>query len=63
MGVRMIPVRHKETGQETQIGESAWPYFAGAYERLDQPADEQPAVDQPNKQARQQQATTSDKEK
>ncbi|MGW4406516.1 hypothetical protein ACWEJ6_20980 [Nonomuraea sp. NPDC004702] len=35
---RMIPVRHRETGQETQVGESAYPYFAGAYERLDQPA-------------------------
>lgn len=63
MARRMIPVRHKETGQTTEVGESAFPYFAGVYERLDQPADEQPAVGQPNKRARQQQAATSDKEK
>jgi hypothetical protein len=33
----MIKVRHKETGDVRMLGESAFPYFAGIYERLDQP--------------------------
>lgn len=33
---RMIPVRHKETGQETTVSEQAFGYFAEHYERLDQ---------------------------
>lgn len=38
---KMIRVRHKETGQETTVAESAYGYFAGHYDRLD----EQPAQD------------------
>jgi hypothetical protein len=37
MPPRMIRVRHKETGDERMLGESAFPYFAGIYERLDEP--------------------------
>lgn len=36
MARRMIPVRHRETGQETTVSEQAYGYFAGHYERLDQ---------------------------
>jgi hypothetical protein len=43
---RMIPVRHRDTGLETLVGESAFPYFAAHYERLDEIA---PALVQPNK--------------
>lgn len=59
MPPRMIPVRHRETGQETRVGESAYPYFAGAYERLDQPADKPPT---PDKSASKRPATTTSKE-
>jgi hypothetical protein len=64
MGNRMIPVRHRETNQETKVGESAYPYFAGAYERLDQPAERAPEKPQtaPDKSASKRPAATKDKE-
>lgn len=45
---RMIPVRHRETGQVTSVSEQAYGYFAGHYERLDQPAEQAPAADTPS---------------
>ncbi|MEV6159418.1 hypothetical protein AB0L53_54710 [Nonomuraea sp. NPDC052129] len=64
MGARMIPVRNIETGQETKVGESAFPYFAGTFERLDQPAadpvDDTPS--KPDKSAAKRPATTESKE-
>lgn len=62
MAARMISARDKETGQEIQIGESAFPYFAASLERLDEPAEQQPPTVTPDKSARRRPATTEDKE-
>lgn len=66
MGARMIPVRNIETGQETQVGESAFPYFAGTFERLDQPDNptpvEAPKTRTPDNSATTRPATTESKE-
>lgn len=62
MPARMIPVRDKETGQELQIGESAFPYFAASVERLDVPEEPQPQIVTPDKSARKRPATTEEKE-
>ncbi|MFI6477361.1 hypothetical protein ACIBH1_05475 [Nonomuraea sp. NPDC050663] len=43
MPPRMITVRHKETGDVRQLGESAFPYYTSIYERVDEPAPDQPA--------------------
>ncbi|MER7213215.1 hypothetical protein ABT340_39645 [Streptosporangium sp. NPDC000239] len=37
MARRMIKVRHRVTGDITEVSERAYPLFAAAYERLDQP--------------------------
>lgn len=37
MARRMIPVRHRVTGQTTTVSETAYPLFAAHFERLDQP--------------------------
>ena len=66
MGARMIPVRNIGTGQETQVGESAFPYFAGTFERLDEPDNaapvEAPKTRTPDKSAPKRPATTESKE-
>lgn len=33
---KMIPVRHKVTGDETTVSEQAFGYYAAHYDRLDQ---------------------------
>lgn len=45
MARRMIPVRHRVTGQTATVSETAYPLFAAHYERLDQP--EQPPAPAP----------------
>jgi hypothetical protein len=40
----MIRVRHRETGDVRMLGESAFPYFAGTYERIDESASNRPAA-------------------
>lgn len=63
---RMIPVRNIETGQQTQVGEAAFGYFAAHFERLDQPAPdapvEAPKTVTPDKSAPKRPATTTGKE-
>ncbi|MFB4285703.1 hypothetical protein ACBJ59_61325 [Nonomuraea sp. MTCD27] len=71
MPPRMIRVRHKDTGEERLLGESAFPYFAGIYERVDLPTEPSQAPDapaaeepaEPGKSSGRRAATTDKKEK